>query len=386
MIVFFGNTLNRHQCYVSDALYEMTNGEYIYVETLPPTKANQAGGKKKVERAYVFEAFKSEVNYTEAVRLACEAEVALFGANSLVFEVERMKQKNPGLAFEVSERWLKKGWVNIFSLHLIQNLWYHYTQRWAQKPLYKLCASAYGAGDQYKLNTFKNRCYKWGYFTEVDENFEPERTHLDTSISKCIPIMWCARFISWKHPELPIRLAAKLKKAGYRFVIDMYGTGEKFERIKTLSVQQKVDDVVRFMGACSNMEILAAMREHEIFLLTSDRNEGWGAVLNEAMSNGCTVVASEAVGAVPFLVKDGVNGSIFISEDIDSFYDKTVYLLENAQERMKLSCEAYHTMRESWSPEKAASNLLQLIDNLTGEHYVDIKEGPCSIAEPLTRQ
>lgn len=45
------------------------------------------------------------------------------------------------------------------------------------------------------------------------------------------------------------------------------------------------------------------MRESHIFIFTSDRGEGWGVVLSEAMANGCTVVASNKIGAAPFLVK-----------------------------------------------------------------------------------
>ena len=52
-----------------------------------------------------------------------------------------------------------------------------------------------------------------------------------------------------------------------------------------------------------NAKILQEMRKHEIFLFTSDRNEGWGAVSNESMSNGCMLVGSDGIGSIPFLVK-----------------------------------------------------------------------------------
>ena len=53
------------------------------------------------------------------------------------------------------------------------------------------------------------------------------------------------------------------------------------------------------------------MKKHHIYCLTSDKNEGWGAVLNEAMSSGCCPVSSIEAGATPYLVKDGVNGFSF---------------------------------------------------------------------------
>jgi glycosyltransferase involved in cell wall biosynthesis len=40
-----------------------------------------------------------------------------------------------------------------------------------------------------------------------------------------------------------------------------------------------------------------------VFIFTSDRNEGWGAVLNEAMGSGCAVVAADLIGSVPYLIE-----------------------------------------------------------------------------------
>jgi glycosyltransferase involved in cell wall biosynthesis len=71
-----------------------------------------------------------------------------------------------------------------------------------------------------------------------------------------------------------------------------------------------------------------AVRDHmeaaDIFLFTSDFNEGWGAVLNESMNSACAVVASHAIGSVPFLLKDGENGFI---QTLLEMYAETVNVL-----------------------------------------------------------
>ncbi len=43
------------------------------------------------------------------MRLAREAEVCVFGANSMEYALERVKQSECGLSFEFGERWLKRG-------------------------------------------------------------------------------------------------------------------------------------------------------------------------------------------------------------------------------------------------------------------------------------
>lgn len=380
-IAFFGNTLNLHQAYVADALFELTCGNYIYVETVPPSQDNKSGGKLQLQRQYILRAYESADAQKEALQTSREADVALFGANSLEYEVERMRTTGR-LAFEVSERWLKRGWLNLLSPRLLKNMWY-YNTLFRNKPLYKLCSSAYGAGDQYRLHSFKNRCYKWGYFTKVDNDFEVEAVVQGASTSEITPLMWCARFLKLKHPELPVQLASRLKEKGYKFTIDMFGDGEEFERTKSIIKELGVEDCVKLRGNLPNEEILKEMRNHSIFLFTSDRNEGWGAVLNEAMSNGCAVVASDSIGSVHFLVEDKTNGLIFKSENIDSLSEKVMYLMEHPNERNQMAISAYKTMRDVWSPTRAAQNLLQLIEDLKAGNDSSIPEGPCSKAQPI---
>lgn len=380
-IAYYGNTLNPHQSYVADALFELTGGNYIYVETVPPMQDNKSGGKLQMQRQYILRAYESSDAQKEAHRISREADVALFGAYSLEYEVERMRTTGC-LAFEVSERWLKRGWLNLLSPRLLKNMWYYHTL-FHNKPLYKLCSSAYGAGDQYRLQSFKDCCYKWGYFTKVDSDYEVEAALQGASTSEITPLMWCARFLKLKHPELPVQLAARLKERGYIFVLDMFGSGDELERTKALIKELGVEDCVNLRGSLPNEEILKEMRKHSIFLFTSDRNEGWGAVLNEAMSNGCTVVASDAIGSVPFLVEDKTNGLIFKSENIDSLYEKVMYLIEHPMERKQMAISAYKTMRDVWSPAQAAQNLLQLIEDLKAGNNSNIMEGPCSKAQPI---
>ena len=163
----------------------------------------------------------------------------------------------------------------------------------------------------------------------------------------------------------------------------MYGSGEELNNAKELSQRLNVEDFVNFNGNMPNDEILKAMQQHEIFLFTSDKNEGWGAVANESMSNGCAIVASDTIGSVPFLVKSGENGYIFKSCNLDSLCEKVEWLLNNPDDMKRISSNAYQTMRNVWSPQNAARNFLQLVDDLQNGKEVSITDGPCSRAFPI---
>lgn len=311
----------------------------------------------------------------------------MFGANSQNYAVERAKNNPLGLSFEMGERWQKHGCLTIGS-SVFRQLIMNYYRYYRKANFYKLCCSAFAARDDDKMYAYRNRHFKWGYFTQVENNIV-EATCPDVSMKGKVKILWCARFLSWKHPELVIELAEKLKKAGYDVVIDMYGDEGNVGKhdnpylrkdLETLIDKLDVAEVVTLKGSRPNCEILKAMQDGDIFLFTSDCLEGWGAVANEAMANGCVLVASDAIGSTPYLVKHKETGMIFRSCDLDSLYAQVKYLLDNPEVCRRISKAGRESMVKLWSPQNAAKSLLQLIEDLKAGRETSIKEGPCSIA------
>lgn len=377
-IAFFSNFINHHQVHVADELYNSDSVEYTFVATEPmPDSFKKAGYPDYSTRPYLLNAFESVEKNQQAFKLALEAEVVIIG--SAPEEFVRKRIESGKLTFRYSERWFKsrpwylsgpRAWVNYYKDHI----------RYKNKPLYMLAASAYTANDVYAIGAYKNKVFKWGYFTTVESGDKVEVPNLGASTLESTPLMWCARFLKWKHPELPVMLAQRLKAKGYKFSLDMFGTGVEQERIKQLAKELQVDDVVSFRGNLPNEQILQQMREHEIFLFTSDKNEGWGAVANEAMSNGCVLVGSDAIGSTPFLVNDGKNGCLFKSCDLDSLTEKVEWLLNNPMKRRELRINGYKTMRDVWSPKNAALNFIQLVEDIQQGKESSIANGPCSKA------
>lgn len=378
-LVIFSPFLNHHQVPLADELYHLLGEQFVFVSTRKNDAAQLKGGKDYSHRPYYLCAADSAEKYEKAFQLVKNAEVALISGGELEYEIARAKTNK--LTFEVSERWLKRGWMNLFSPTIFK-CFLAYWRYFRRKSVYKLCCSAYAATDHYKLGTFRGRCFKWGYFTKVGEK-QLGASELNSSDSDVVRLMWCARFLHLKHPELAVLVAGRLKKAGYHFVLDMYGDGVELENTKELARQLNLNDVVKFHGSLANDEVLEQMKQHEIFLFTSDSNEGWGAVANEAMSNGCVLVGSDAIGSIPYLVRDGENGCIFRNMDIESLFGKVKYLLDSPKERKRLSIRAQEDMRNIWSPESAARNLLTLISDIQADKECSIQEGPGSKATPI---
>ena len=110
------------------------------------------------------------------------------------------------------------------------------------------------------------------------------------------------------------------------------------------------------------------------------------------MANGCVLVASDKIGSVPYLLKDGKNGMIFQSSKtkntfgkcdkkaMDSLCEKVEWLLRHPIERSVMRKQAISTMNEIWSPLIAAQRLLILMDCLSAHKDNPFNDGPCSKA------
>lgn len=381
-LVFFSSVLNHHQAGVADIFYGMLEGEYCFVE-LTNIGANKGGTEDYSTRPYLVKAWRSENEYGLAMGLARSAEVCVFaGYEALPFERERLKCGL--LSFDMGERLLKRGIVNLLSPRILKMVMAYHWSRWKQKPLYKLCCSAFTYKDCIWLGMFRDRCYKWGYFTAVEDNID-----ITPVVDSPVTLMWCARFLTLKHPELVLEMAKILKDKGYYFKIDIFGDDKNAgahekvfprERIASVIRDYNLEDIVSLRGSKTNDEILREMRGHDIFLFTSDRMEGWGAVANESLANGCVLIASDAIGSSPYLIEDGKNGFMFESGNAESLAEKVEWLINHRDELNRMKFNAYTSMKQYWNPRQAAMNLLVLIESICKGNETSIEHGPCSKA------
>lgn len=381
-IAFFSNYLNHHQIPLADELNKIDGVEYYFIADHSVPEFRKQLGYINYERKYHVVLNESEENRQFALKMCTTADVAIFINSGMEYYLEKRLTANK-LTFLYSERWFKKRFKkNLLSPHLWKQVWTYFKYR-SNEQQYMLCASAYAANDYNFLHMYRGRYYKWGYFTKTEELLIDDI--LSAKRQNRCRIMWCSRFIGWKHPELCIELAKHLKEDGLDFEINMFGNGPLIDKYKKLVEKENLKDCVFIKGNRKNEEVLQEMRLHNIFLFTSDQNEGWGAVANEAMSNGCTIVGSDEIGSVPFLIKDGVNGRIFNSKEIESLYPIVKNLMLDRLACEGMAKEAYLTMMSTWSPESAAKRLIKLINSLQARESNPFIEGPCSKAEPYNK-
>lgn len=192
-------------------------------------------------------------------------------------------------------------------------------------------------------------------------------------------IIWVARFIKWKHPEVVLKLAKNLKKQNYSFKIQMLGAGALEEKTKKKIKKMNLEDVVEVVGQVPSEKVKDYMEKANLFIGTSGSYEGWGAVINESMNAACAIVANKKMGSVPFLIGENETGLMY--EGYQDLENKVKLLMENKELRQKLSRNAYQYITTKWTGEIAADNLLQLFEAVIHHTEANITEGPASKME-----
>ena len=381
-VVFISNFMNHHQLPFSREMKKLIGDNYHFIATEPIEQERLDFGYEDMNHKYDFIVctYDGEEQKELAKKLIDDADIVIQGGSSTEWIKDRLENTDK-ITFRYLERLFKQGYIRLLDPRVLKNS-YNYHTKYAKKNFYLLCAGGYVAGDCRIIHAYPDKMFKWGYFPEVIkyDNIDKLLSEKETN-----SLMWAGRFIDWKHSEHAIEMARRLKKDGIQFKLTMVGNGPLLSKMKEKVSKNGLDDCVKFTGALSPVEVRRLMEKSSIYLFTSDYNEGWGAVLNEAMNSGCAVLTNRAIGAVPFMMKDGINGRVYQNGRIDEMYSLLRTMTDNPELCKKYGKEAYYTITQNWSPQEAAKRFIHLSNFLLeGKDIKSLYEfGPCSIAKPI---
>ncbi len=377
-LIYLSNYFNHHQKFLADELYKRLGSDYKFVETKELPEEKKKLGYHLYTEPYLLQ---YNLRTKDAIeQLIYDADAVIFGEAPIGLIKRRVRDGK--LVVRDDERRYKS-----FIKYLKWPI-YTYNSLFLNKGCL-LAASAFAPRD-YLLSGMKaSRCYRWGYFPEVrrydDINAIIDRKRKKGLKHPDVSILWVARLIGLKHPESLVFVANKLRQEGYSFEINIIGRGPLSKVINESIEKNDLSDYVKVLGAMPPETVRDYMEESDIFLFTSDQNEGWGATLNESMNSACAVVASHMIGSVPYLLKDGKNGLIFESKNWQSLYEKVKWLIDHPEERRDLGRKAYETMLNIWNPENAARSLVAFIEAKLQGKETPVQSGPCSKADILNK-
>lgn len=371
-LVQFTNIPSHHQIPLGNAFAKKLNNSFMQVcMEQGHQERRKLGWEEDFNKDWLVKAWSSEKERTRAIELFRSAEIAIWGYD-LKNEIDDRIVKGK-LTFHYSERLFKSGKWRLLDPRVLKSLIVMFGGN-NRRNHHLLAVGPYCAEDFKLLGLFKGRMWRWGYF--------PELTSLKDYRDPASPpiILWAGRMLPYKRVDLFLRAAAwaRTKGAG-EFRIHIIGKGTEEEQLRSLTINLGLADICQFYGPQSPGEVGKAMERASIYVFPSNQQEGWGVVVNEAMSRGCCVIGSKSTGSVPWLIQDGVNGYVFDGENVEYLGRKLLWCIDHPEQRQEMGLTARITIKKLWSPEVAAERFLSLCEMIkSGKPSPYQDGGPCS--------
>ena len=317
----------------------------------------------------------SEADKKQLERWWDDADVVLCAYRS----VDRMKDRtdNSKLTFYMSERWWKPplGMWRLFHprfalmtarfRRLESSSYFHY-----------LPIGGSAASDMKRIARFTGRMWKWGYFTPTPDPLPSCQRN-----EQRFRVLWAGRMDRLKRVDTLIKAFSKLVAARPNATLTVVGFGQEQRRLEQLAAELLQHESYEFLGAMPHRELLGLMREHHVYVFPSGGREGWGAVINEAMGEGCVVVASQESGAAKAMIRHRNNGLLFASGDWKRLGELLCEVSRDEALRIRLAREGQNTVANCWSADVAAERLLSVSESLLAKRLVPtFNDGPMSPA------
>ncbi len=365
-IIFISNYMTHHQYFFCKELQNRTEN-FCFVQLKEITQERISLGWSD---SFDGVEIKQGTDGLPELLKDCNA-VILGGAPKSVLDIVKKNISKACVLYVYSESLFKKGKFQKYNI--ISRLKVH--KKYAKmNRCYLLAASAYAPYDYKCCGLFKNKAYAWGYFPAfIDKPINPILT------KEKLSLLWVGRFLDWKHPDDAIAIAEKLKDKGIPFSLTMIGTGPEKELLCRMVERLNLVDYVSILEAKPAQEIRKYMEKADMLLFTSDRGEGWGVVVNEAINSGCLVIGCKAAGCVPVLLQDGC-GVVYPLGGLEMAVKEIINLYNSPVRANQITKRAYDYLKQSWTPAVAAERLVSLTERLKKGEEFFFEHGICSRA------
>jgi glycosyltransferase involved in cell wall biosynthesis len=375
-VVFISNFMNEHQLHFSNALYSILGTNYVFIETdrlsLERIKM-QFKEVRKESKARIINILDNNEEKLKAISLIDNADFVIFGSGPIQLIENRLKLKK--YIFYYTERLFRNGRYRILNPFFFYHIWKYYL-KYFNRNLFLLSVGKYSHLDFKFLKLFKGKSFKWGYFPKFILFRKKEKENIKNE-KFILKILWVGRLIWWKHPEHALHLANYLLSRNISFNLQIIGEGPEKDKLVSYIFKNNLSAYVQIKDFMPQDKIRKEMIKSNIYLMSSDQNEGWGVVVNEAMNSKCVVIGSNLVGSISYLIEDGINGLVYDYKSLKTLFSSVEKIIENPSLIHVLSEKAYLTIKNQWNPLSAAKNLVCLMNSIRAENLnkLDLK-GP----------
>ena len=200
--------------------------------------------------------------------------------------------------------------------------------------------------------------------------FNPDNVQSDGVLSNfglnddCFIVSFFGRFSPEKKPNSVVDMALSLRELKIQFV--MIGNGLEYDSVTKRIKDCEMIEKIIIPGFVDDIRPL--LKRSDVVVIPSII-EGKPIILMESLAMGVPVIASN-VGGIPEIIKDGYNGFICESDDIECFIDKVRLLYSDEEARNKMSMNARRYAEENLNIEGMKEAYLHVIEDLLSSDSV----------------
>ncbi|MEM3362609.1 MAG: glycosyltransferase family 4 protein [Candidatus Micrarchaeia archaeon] len=168
------------------------------------------------------------------------------------------------------------------------------------------------------------------------------------SLSKESYILYLGRLVQVKGVDILIQAFSKMIAQHPEIRLKIAGEGREIDNLIKLADDLRVKGNIDFLGFIRGEEKIRLLSK-ALFLVLPSQREGFPVVILEAFASGLPVIASR-VGGISDIIRDGVNGFLVPSGDIEEFAKKMSLLIKNDILRKRFALKALATVNSyDWS-------------------------------------
>ena len=224
-----------------------------------------------------------------------------------------------------------------------------------------LPVGSFGAQFFHNMGLPEEKIYPFGYFRQA-------RTHLDFQDSEnndILRLVFVGQLIERKGVDILLDEVATMIGEGYTNIqLTLIGDGEQRGKYEQRVAHYDMQDRIIFTGAISSDDVLTHIQHSDALVLPS-RWDGWGLVVNEALSVGVPVIVSDTCGAADLIV-DGFNGYVFSILEENSLRQKLEEMIKKHDSWATMRANAA-SVGQAISTEVMAKYLLACIKHMKGQ-------------------
>lgn len=146
----------------------------------------------------------------------------------------------------------------------------------------------------------------WGYFVEPSKISHKPREPL---AGRMLKILWCGHMTDWKCVDILVKAFCSVCKKRH-VALQLVGEGRERARLVELSsgrCHEKIgweDGVISICGYLTNEVVRKLMNEADLYVMPSNAEEGWGAAVSDALTEGCPVISTFEAGSSATLLPE----------------------------------------------------------------------------------